>query len=60
MPVLNAVCGIIFAIFGGAEIYSERQNYRPQSKESKEAYLPAAGQMPQMHFSPLQNRCWTN
>lgn len=37
MPVLNAVCGIIFVVFGGAVIYREWRNYRRQSKESKEA-----------------------
>lgn len=34
VPVLNAISGIVFVVFGGAVVYREWKNYRRASKES--------------------------
>lgn len=40
LPVLNAICGIIFVVFGGAVIYREWRNYRRQTTASSDNSQP--------------------
>lgn len=32
IPVLNAICGVVFVLFGGAVLYREWRNYRRASQ----------------------------